>query len=92
MADSLDIPTEIIPLFIAVIISMVDNRDVVAWKITQKTNGKLLQVRVARADLGKMIGKQGRVARSLRIVLKAMSSTCSPITLDLDAIDVAWAD
>jgi uncharacterized protein len=35
--------------------------------------GTVLRLSVHEADLGKVIGKQGRIARSLRILLLAMS-------------------
>jgi predicted RNA-binding protein YlqC (UPF0109 family) len=36
--------------------------------------GTILELRVAREDLGKVIGKQGRTARALRTVLSAAST------------------
>jgi len=34
----------------------------------------VLELRVAKADLGKIIGKQGRIARSIRTILSASSA------------------
>lgn len=43
-----------------------------------------IELRVAAADLGKMIGKQGRTARSMRTLLNAMGSKVNRhYTLDI---------
>jgi predicted RNA-binding protein YlqC (UPF0109 family) len=39
----------------------------------QENDSTLLRLRVAQADLGKVIGKQGRTARSIRTILGAAS-------------------
>ncbi len=40
---------------------------------TRYWQGKQLPARVASADVGKVIGKQGRTARSMRTILSAVS-------------------
>lgn len=54
--------------------ALVDNPEEVV--VTEETNGKtmLIQLHVAQADMGKVIGKQGRIARAIRSVVKAASS------------------
>ena len=44
--------------------------------ITEKTEGKniVLELHVAASDMGKVIGKQGRIAKAIRSVVKAASS------------------
>ncbi len=44
--------------------------------VTQKQEGKniRLQLHVAPSDMGKVIGKQGRIAKAIRSVVKAASS------------------
>lgn len=41
--------------------------------VTEKTEGKtiVLEVHVADSDMGKVIGKQGRIAKAIRSVVKA---------------------
>jgi uncharacterized protein len=56
-----------------VVESLVDDPDAVSVKILVGTDGTILKVRVARADTGKVIGKNGRLARSLRTILSAIS-------------------
>ena len=44
--------------------------------VTEKTEGKTITVElhVAASDMGKVIGKQGRIAKAIRSVVKAASS------------------
>ena len=41
--------------------------------VTEKEEGKtlVLEVKVADSDMGKVIGKQGRIAKAIRTVVKA---------------------
>lgn len=54
--------------------SLVDNPDDVIVDETVNDNGTLLELRVAAADMGKIIGKQGRIAKAIRTVVKAVAS------------------
>ena len=51
--------------------SLVDNPDEVV--VTEKESGKalVLELKVAPSDMGKVIGKQGRIAKAIRTVVKA---------------------
>lgn len=51
--------------------SLVDHPDQVRVEETETDNGVLLRLSVAKEDVGKVIGKQGRIARALRTVVKA---------------------
>lgn len=54
--------------------SLVENPDEVV--VTKKENGKttVIELKVAPSDMGKVIGKQGRVAKAIRSVVKAAAS------------------
>ena len=54
--------------------ALVDNPEEVV--VTEKTEGKnvMLELHVAASDMGKVIGKQGRIAKAIRSVVKAASS------------------
>ena len=56
--------------------ALVDSPDevVVAEKETDKTI--VLELKVATDDVGKIIGKQGKIAKAIRSVVKAASSKC----------------
>ncbi|MDR1209214.1 MAG: KH domain-containing protein [Clostridiales bacterium] len=53
---------------------MVDEPDKVSVTKLENERGLLLELRVAPDDMGKVIGRQGRVARALRAVVKAAAS------------------
>ena len=44
--------------------------------VTERTDDKgiVLELRVAESDMGKVIGKQGRIAKAIRTVVKAAAS------------------
>jgi hypothetical protein len=51
--------------------SLVDNPDAVDVTESEKDDSIVLELRVAKEDLGKIIGKQGRTARAMRALLSA---------------------
>jgi len=54
--------------------SLVDNPDQVVVKELVEADGLRYELNVAETDMGKVIGKQGRIAKALRIVLKAAAN------------------
>ncbi len=57
-----------------IILNLVDNKDSVEIKELDGEKSIIFEVRVAEEDMGKIIGKQGRLAKSIRTVLKAVAS------------------
>jgi predicted RNA-binding protein YlqC (UPF0109 family) len=53
--------------------ALVDSPDVVSVETFKDGDGTVLRLRVASGDVGKVIGKQGRTARSMRTILGAAS-------------------
>jgi hypothetical protein len=53
---------------------LVNNPDAVEVKETQGETASILELRVAPEDLGRIIGKQGRTAKSIRTILNAAAS------------------
>ena len=51
--------------------SLVDNRDAVQVNEVEREDTTVFELRVAKEDLGKVIGKQGRTARAIRALLTA---------------------
>ena len=51
---------------------LVNNPDAVEVKETQGETASMLELRVAKEDLGRVIGKQGRTVRSMRTILAAV--------------------
>ncbi|MBE6015158.1 MAG: KH domain-containing protein [Lachnospiraceae bacterium] len=54
--------------------SLVDFPDEVVVKETVNEKTIVLELSVAKTDMGKVIGKQGRIARAIRSVVKAAAS------------------
>lgn len=54
--------------------ALVDEPDQVV--VTEKADGKttIIEVHVAEGDMGKVIGKQGRIAKAIRSVVKAAAA------------------
>jgi len=51
--------------------SLVDNPDEVSVNEVEGEKLLILELRVADDDMGKVIGKQGRIAKAIRTVMKA---------------------
>ena len=51
--------------------ALVDNPDKVSVRTIEGEQKTVIEIRVAQSDLGKVIGKQGRTARSIRTILSA---------------------
>ena len=54
--------------------ALVDNPDEVVVTESMKGEDILIELTVAAADMGKVIGKQGRIAKAIRSVVKAAAS------------------
>lgn len=54
--------------------SLVDNPDEVKVIETENDRSVLLELRVAPDDMGKVIGKQGKIAKSIRTLTKAAAA------------------
>lgn len=51
--------------------NLVDNPDEVSVNEVEGEKSLILELRVADDDMGKVIGKQGRIAKAIRTVMKA---------------------
>ena len=51
--------------------ALVDHPDEVQVRAVEREQTTVLELRVAPSDLGKVIGRQGRTARSMRTILSA---------------------
>jgi hypothetical protein len=60
-------------LILEIVQALVDLPDAVSVELIEDHDSTILQVCVAPQDIGKVIGKQGRTARSLRTILGAAS-------------------
>lgn len=54
--------------------ALVDNPDKVVVTESENDDELVIELKVAPSDMGKVIGKQGRIAKAIRSVVKAASS------------------
>jgi uncharacterized protein len=54
--------------------ALVDYPEQVSVNVLEGSQSTVLELTVAKADLGKVIGKQGRTAKAIRIILGAASA------------------
>ena len=54
--------------------SLVEKPDEVTVTQREDDNAIIVELKVAQSDMGKVIGKQGRIAKAIRSVVKAASS------------------
>ena len=54
--------------------ALVDDPDSVVVTEREERKTTVLEVRVADSDMGKVIGKQGRIAKAIRSVVKAVAA------------------
>jgi predicted RNA-binding protein YlqC (UPF0109 family) len=54
--------------------SLVNNPDAVEVKETEGDTTSVVELKVAKEDLGRIIGKQGRTAKSIRTIINAAAS------------------
>ena len=60
-----------IELISLIVKSLVKQPDAVSVTMVQKGNVEVYELHVAPEDMGKVIGKQGRIAKAIRSVVKA---------------------
>ncbi|WP_034452101.1 KH domain-containing protein [Butyrivibrio sp. AE2032] len=65
--------------------ALVDNPEEVV--VTEKKDGRniMIELHVAPSDMGKVIGKQGRIAKAIRAVVKA-ASTRENVKVDVEIV------
>ena len=66
--------------------ALVDNPEEVSVTEKDKEKELVLELRVAQGDMGKVIGRQGRIAKSIRAVVKAASANY-PKKVIVDIVD-----
>jgi hypothetical protein len=64
--------------------SLVDDPDAVTVEVVNAEDGTIIELHVAEADMGKVIGRNGSVAKALRTLLKVTSArTGEPVSLEI---------
>ena len=64
--------------------NLVDDPESVTVTEVEAEDGKVLELRVAPGDMGKVIGRQGRIAKEIRTIVKTVAQrTGEKITVDI---------
>jgi uncharacterized protein len=53
--------------------ALVEKPDEVSVNVIESEKSTLLELRVAKEDMGRVIGKQGRIANAIRVIMKAQA-------------------
>ncbi len=67
-------------------VELVDHPDQVEVREISTENNTVIELRVAKEDIGKVIGKEGRTAQSMRTILSAVSTKLGK-RVHLDIVD-----
>lgn len=54
--------------------SLVDEPDSVTVNVVEDADGKVIELHVAESDMGKVIGRNGSVAKAMRTLLKVVAA------------------
>lgn len=57
-----------------IIKNLVDNKELVEIKEVEGEKNIIFEVKVAEEDMGKIIGRQGKIAQAIRTVMKAVAN------------------
>ena len=73
--------------------SLVDNKDAVTVEETVGPEATILELHVAPEDMGKVIGKQGRIAKAIRAVVRAATAKDQqPVFVEIQSsFETHWA-
>ena len=66
--------------------SLVDDPEAVSLSVIEGEKSTILELRVAENDIGKVIGKHGRIAKAMRTVLQAAAAKSGKHTV-LEILD-----
>ena len=64
--------------------NLVDNPDAVTVNEVSDEDGRVLELHVAPGDMGKVIGRQGRIAKEIRTIVKTVAQrTGEKVTVEI---------
>ena len=64
--------------------NLVDEPDAVSVTVSSNEDGDVLELHVAPGDMGKVIGRQGRIAKEIRTIIKTVAQrTGEKVTVEI---------
>ena len=71
-------------LLLYMVKNLVDDPEAVTVTEIDDEDGKVLELRVAEGDMGKVIGRQGRIAKEIRTIIKTVAQrTGEKVTVEI---------
>ncbi|MBK8134614.1 MAG: KH domain-containing protein [Chloroflexi bacterium] len=64
--------------------SLVDNPDDVSVRRKETSGSVIVHLKVSAADMGRVIGKQGRIANAMRTLLRVVAPEDKRVILEID--------
>lgn len=65
--------------------ALVENPDAVAVETVEEEDRTVIKLHVAQEDMGRVIGKQGRIAKAIRTIIRsAATRENKKVTVDID--------
>ena len=70
-----------------IVLSLVDDHEQVQVKAIEEAGTTIIEVHVSPDEAGKIIGRQGRIIKSIRALVRAASSCSSDSRIEVEVID-----
>lgn len=67
-----------------IVTELVDDKDQVTISERKEADKITFEIKVAPCDIGKVIGKQGRIVKSIRTVIRAMQSDFKKVVIEVN--------
>jgi predicted RNA-binding protein YlqC (UPF0109 family) len=78
---------DVVSLVESIVISLVDEVDQVHIESSQGDDALIIEIRVAPEDVGKVIGRQGRIIKAIRTLSRAVSSYTGGSHIEVEVLD-----
>jgi predicted RNA-binding protein YlqC (UPF0109 family) len=78
---------DVLTLVQGIVTSLVDEPEEVKIESSQEGETLIVEIRVAAGDVGKIIGRQGRIIKSIRTLARAASSFAGGSRIEVEVVD-----
>ncbi|MDR2586881.1 MAG: KH domain-containing protein [Coriobacteriales bacterium] len=78
---------DVVGLVEGIVLSLVDEAEQVKIESSQSDDALTIEIRVAPEDVGKVIGRQGRIIKAIRTLSRAVSSYTGGSHIEVEVVD-----
>jgi predicted RNA-binding protein YlqC (UPF0109 family) len=78
---------DVVGLVESIVISLADEADQVSIESSQSDDALIIEIRVAPEDVGKVIGRQGRIIKAIRTLSRAVSAYTDGPHIEVEVVD-----